>query len=143
MALAGAERVFALMDEPSEEDNGYVTLVNARWENGQLVEVPERTGTWAWKHPHHDGTLTYTELKGDVVMDGVDFGYTEDKMVLHDIRLYAKPGQKVAFVGATGAGKTTIISLLARETATFNLRPPPLRFIGPKFCDTLPFTSGP
>ena len=114
MALAGATRIFELMDEPSEEDHGYVTLVNARYENGELKECPERTGLWAWKHPHGDGTLTYEELKGNVVLDHVDFGYEEDKLVLHDISLYAKPGQKVAFVGATGAGKTTITNLINR-----------------------------
>ena len=112
MALAGAERIFHLMDEPSEHDDGYVTLVNARRENGQLVESQTRTGLWAWKHPHHDGTVTYTELKGDIVLDDVDFGYVPDKTVLHNISLYAKPGQKIAFVGATGAGKTTITNLL-------------------------------
>ena len=114
MALAGAERIFHLMDEPSEHDDGYVTLVNARRENGQLVESLTRTGLWAWKHPHHDGTVTYTELKGDIVLDDVDFGYVPDKTVLHNISLYAKPGQKIAFVGATGAGKTTITNLLNR-----------------------------
>ena len=115
MALAGAERIFRLMDEPSETDEGYVTLVNARRdENGQLCESDHRTGLWAWKHPHSDGTTTYTELKGDIVLDDVDFGYTPEKIVLHDISIYAKPGQKIAFVGATGAGKTTITNLLTR-----------------------------
>ena len=115
MALAGAERIFRLMDEPSETDEGYVTLVNAkRDENGQLCESDGRTGLWAWKHPHSDGTTTYTELKGDIVLDDVDFGYTPEKIVLHDISIYAKPGQKIAFVGATGAGKTTITNLLTR-----------------------------
>ena len=115
MALAGAERIFRLMDEPSEADEGYVTLVNARRdENGRLCESDGRTGLWAWKHPHSDGTTTYTELKGDIVLDDVDFGYTPEKIVLHDISIYAKPGQKIAFVGATGAGKTTITNLLTR-----------------------------
>ena len=115
MALAGAERIFRLMDEPRETDEGYVTLVNARRdENGQLCESDKRTGLWAWKHPHGDGTTTYTELKGDIVLDDVDFGYTPEKIVLHDISIYAKPGQKIAFVGATGAGKTTITNLLTR-----------------------------
>ena len=115
MALAGAERIFRLMDEPSEADEGYVTLVNARRdENGRLCESDHRTGLWAWKHPHSDGTTTYTELKGDIVLDDVDFGYTPEKIVLHDISIYAKPGQKIAFVGATGAGKTTITNLLTR-----------------------------
>lgn len=114
MALAGAERIFDLMDEEPEQDDGYVTLVNAREENGELMECEERTNVWAWKHPHHDGTLTYTKVCGDVRMFDVDFGYVPDKIVLHNVTLYAKPGQKVAFVGATGAGKTTITNLINR-----------------------------
>ncbi|MGN0996242.1 MAG: ABC transporter ATP-binding protein, partial [Candidatus Ventricola sp.] len=116
MALAGAERVFALLDEEPEPDEGYVTLVNARREaDGGLTECPERTGLWAWKHTHRDTSTTdYVELKGDIVMDGVDFGYDEDRLVLHDIKLYATPGQKIAFVGSTGAGKTTITNLINR-----------------------------
>ena len=114
MAMAGAERVFEMMDEEPEVDRGYVTLVNAREENGELVECEERTGIWAWRHPHEDGSVTYTRLAGDVRMQEVDFGYVPDKIVLHDVTLYAKPGQKVAFVGATGAGKTTITNLINR-----------------------------
>lgn len=115
MALAGAERIFKLMDEEPEVDEGYVTLVNAKYdENGELTESKERTGLWAWKHPHGDGTLTYTKMRGEVRFYDVDFGYNEEKIVLHNISLYAEPGQKVAFVGSTGAGKTTITNLLNR-----------------------------
>ena len=114
MALAGAERIFELMDEEPEVDEGYVTLVNAREVNGEIVECKERTGMWAWKHPHEDGTTTYTKLMGDVRMENMDFGYTPEKLVLHDVTLYAEPGQKVAFVGATGAGKTTVTNLINR-----------------------------
>ncbi len=115
MALAGAERVFKLLDEEPEKDEGYVTLVNARKTDGKLEEAGERTGIWAWKHPHKaEGTVTYTELRGDVVFDGVDFGYVPEKIVLHDVKLYATPGQKIAFVGSTGAGKTTITNLINR-----------------------------
>ena len=115
MALAGAERVFALLDEEVETDDGYVTLVNAKEVEGELTECEERTGRWAWKHWHHaDGSVDYVEVSGGVVFDGVDFGYTDEKMVLHDVKLYAEPGQKIAFVGSTGAGKTTITNLINR-----------------------------
>ena len=115
MALAGAERIFELMDEEPEVDNGYVTLVNAKYDkNGELVETPEKTNIWAWKHPHEDGTTTYTQVRGDVRFFDVDFGYNPDKIVLHDVSLFAEPGQKIAFVGSTGAGKTTITNLINR-----------------------------
>lgn len=115
MALAGADRIFRLIDEKSEVDDGYVELVNASiTEDGNISESGVRTGHWAWKHPHHDGTTTYTELKGDVRFFDMSFGYDDDKMILHDLTLYAKPGQKIAFVGATGAGKTTITNLINR-----------------------------
>lgn len=115
MALAGADRIFDLLDEKPEEDEGYVTLVNAKKENGRLVESEKRSGLWAWKHVHQaDGSVDYVELTGDVVFDDVDFGYTPDKMVLHHVDLYATPGQKIAFVGSTGAGKTTITNLINR-----------------------------
>ena len=114
MGLAGADRIFALIDERPEEDEGYVTLVNLGVEGGELVESEKRTGLWGWKHPHHDGTTTYTPLRGDVRMEDVDFGYTPNHQVLYGVSVYAKPGQKVAFVGATGAGKTTITNLINR-----------------------------
>ena len=115
MALAGAERIYAMMDAPSETDDGYVTLVNAKYDkDNNLVESDTRTGIWAWKHPHHDGTLTYTKLEGDIRFFDVDFGYNPEKTVLHDINLYGLPGQKIAFVGSTGAGKTTITNLINR-----------------------------
>lgn len=115
MALAGSERIFALLDEEPETDAGYVTLVRAKWENGRFTETAERTGMWAWKHTHQaDGSVDYIELKGDVVFDDVDFGYVPEKIVLHNVDLYATPGQKIAFVGSTGAGKTTITNLINR-----------------------------
>jgi len=115
MALAGCERIFKLMDEKSEEDNGYVTLVNYKEENGKPVETTEHSGKWAWKHVHQaDGSVEYKKLEGDVVLDDVDFGYTEDKQVLYNVSIHAKPGQKIAFVGSTGAGKTTITNLINR-----------------------------
>ena len=115
MALAGAERIFRLMDEEPELDEGYVTLVNAKEENGKLTETKERTGKWAWKHTHQaDGSVDYRELQGRVVFEHVDFGYIPDKIVLHDVSLFAEPGQKIAFVGSTGAGKTTITNLINR-----------------------------
>jgi ATP-binding cassette subfamily B protein len=114
MGLAGASRIFTLIDEKPEVDEGYVTLVNVEEVNGELVEHKERTNTWAWKHPRNDGTVTYTKLSGDVRMIDVDFGYTDEKIILHNINLFAEPGQKIAFVGATGAGKTTITNLINR-----------------------------
>ena len=114
MALAGAERIFQLIDEKPEEDEGYVTLVNAKMEDGKIVESKERTGLWAWKHPHHDGRITYARLRGKMTFEDVVFGYTPKKIVLHNISLEAKEGQKISFVGATGAGKTTITNLINR-----------------------------
>ncbi len=114
MALAGAKRIFTMMDEEPETDEGYVTLVNAKYDGDDLTETDSPTGLWAWKHPHGDGSVTYTKLMGDIRMNDVDFGYTEDKIVLHNVSLFAEPGQKIAFVGATGAGKTTITNLINR-----------------------------
>ena len=114
MALAGAERIFRLLDEKTEVDEGHVTLVNVREENGTFVESEARTGRWGWKYVHEDGTVTYTEVRGDVVFHDVDFGYTDEKIVLHNVKMYADPGQKIAFVGSTGAGKTTITNMINR-----------------------------
>ena len=115
MAMAGADRIFRLLDQQEEQDDGYVTLVRVKEVDGQLVETNERTGSWAWRHPHKaDGTVTYTRLVGDIRMADVDFGYVEGQIVLHDVSLYAEPGQRIAFVGATGAGKTTITNLINR-----------------------------
>lgn len=114
MALAGAERIFALIDEESEKDEGYVTLVNAKMANGKIIEVNERTGMWAWRHPHKDGSVTYTKLCGHVEFENVKFGYDPNKTILHNISLQANEGEKVSFVGATGAGKTTITNLINR-----------------------------
>lgn len=115
MAMAGAERIFKMLDEEPETDNGYVTLVHVKEENGRLVESKSRTGRWAWRHEHQaDYSVDYVEVKGDVVFDGVDFGYNDEKIVLHDVELFATPGQKIAFVGSTGAGKTTITNLINR-----------------------------
>ena len=114
MALAGANRIFGLLDEPVEVDDGKVTLVNAKEVDGKIVESDKRTGMWAWRHPHSDGSVSYVKLQGDVRFNDVDFGYNEDKIILHDINMFAKPGQKIAFVGATGAGKTTMTNLINR-----------------------------
>lgn len=116
MAMAGAQRIFDLMDETSEADDGYVTLVHVKEHaDGSLTETKERTNLWAWKHPHKvDGTVTYQKLEGGIVFDDVDFGYEENKIILHNIKMYAAPGQKIAFVGSTGAGKTTITNLINR-----------------------------
>ena len=127
MALAGAGRIFKLLDEKSEEDEGYVTLVNAKEQNGKLTESPERTGLWAWRHPHRGGSVTYQKLAGQVELKDVTFGYSPEKTVLHNISLYAKPGQKVAFVGATGAGKTTITNLINRF---YNIESGKIRYDG-------------
>ena len=115
MALAGAERIFKMMDETPETDEGYVTLVNVKYgPDEELVETQERTNIWAWKHPHHDGTTTYQKVEGNITFTDVDFGYVPEKTVLHGINLYGRPGQKIAFVGSTGAGKTTITNLINR-----------------------------
>lgn len=128
MAMAGADRIFRLMDEKEELDEGYVTLVNAKEEDGKLTECEERTERWAWKHTHqNDGSVDYVEVKGEVVFNGVDFGYNDEKIVLHDIKLYAKPGQKIAFVGSTGAGKTTITNLINRF---YNIQDGKIRYDG-------------